>query len=72
MGGDKRKNIQRDAVYVNERIPPFANFHQRGRDVQVKLRELIKGEAIEGISVSFPQRKYFPTYTGECGARFSF
>lgn len=26
MGGDKGKDIQRDAVYAKERVPPFADI----------------------------------------------
>jgi hypothetical protein len=47
MGGDEGKDIQRDTVYGNERVPPFANSRQRGRGILIKLRNLVEGEAVE-------------------------
>ena len=53
MGGDEGKNIQRDAVYVNEGVSPLADSRQRGRDILVKLGNAIEGEATEEVSASF-------------------
>ena len=47
MGGDQGKNLQRDAIYGNEGIPPLADGRQRDRDIPVKLRNLVEREAIE-------------------------
>jgi hypothetical protein len=54
MGGDEGKDIQRDAVYMNEGVPPLADSRQRGRGILVELRNLIDGETTEEVSVSFP------------------
>ena len=51
MGGDEGKDLQRNAVYVDEGIPPLADGRQRGRGIPVELTNLIKGEAIEQVSV---------------------
>ena len=45
MGGDEGQYIQREAVYGGERVLPFADGHQRGCGIFVKLRNLVKGEA---------------------------
>ena len=50
MGRDEGKNIQRDAVYANEGVPPFADSRQRGRGIPVELRNHIDGEAREEVS----------------------
>ena len=51
MGGNQGKNLQRDAVYGNEGVPPLADGRQNGRDIPVKLRNLVEREAIERVSV---------------------
>ena len=51
MGGDEGKNLQRDAVYGNEGIPPLADGGQHGRCIPVELTNFAEGEAIEKISV---------------------
>ena len=38
MGGDERKNIQRNAIGVGEGVPPFTDVCQRGRSILVELR----------------------------------
>jgi len=50
MGGDEGKDIQWDAVYSDEGVPPFADSRQRGRGILVKLRNLIEGEAAKEIN----------------------
>jgi len=55
MGGDEGKDLRRDAVYVNEGVPPPADSRRRGRGTLVELRNLVGGEAIEEVSVSFPK-----------------
>jgi hypothetical protein len=30
VGGDKGKDVHRDAVYANERVPPLADSRQHG------------------------------------------
>ena len=47
MGRDEGKDIQRDAVYGNERIPPLANIHQRRRSIPAELGNIVEGEAVE-------------------------
>ena len=54
-GGDDGKDIQWDTVYGSEGVPPLAGSRQRGRNVLVKLRDVIEGEAIEEVRVSFPK-----------------
>jgi len=53
--GDDGKDIQRDAVYANEGVPPLADIRQRGRDILVELGNIIEGEAVEEVSVLFPR-----------------
>jgi hypothetical protein len=53
MGRDEGKDIQRDSVYVNERVPPLANSRQCGRGILVELGNTIESEAMEEVSVSF-------------------
>ena len=55
VGGDKGKDIQRKAIDVNERVPPLADVHQRGRNIPIELRNVVEGEAVEEISVSLPK-----------------
>ena len=45
MGGDEGKDVQRDAIYANERVPPLADIRRRGRGTLVKLRNIVEGEA---------------------------
>ena len=47
MGGDEGKDLQRDAGYGNERVPPLSDIPRRGQDIPVELRNLIEGEAME-------------------------
>ena len=53
MGGDERKDIQGDAVYANEGVPPFTNGRQRDRGILIKLTDLVETVATEGVSGSF-------------------
>lgn len=53
MGRDEGKDIQRDAVYVKEGVPPLPDIRQRGRDVLVELRNIVESKAAEEVSVSF-------------------
>ena len=52
IGGDEGKDIQWDAVYRNEKVLPFTNARQRGRNIPVDLRNVVKSEAAEEVSVS--------------------
>ena len=45
MGGDEGKDIQRNAVYANERVLPLAEIRQRSRKVPVELGNITEGEA---------------------------
>ena len=45
MGGNKGKDFQRDAVYMDEGVLPLADSRQRGRCIPVELRNLIESEA---------------------------
>ena len=51
MGGDLRKDLRRNAIDVDERVPPFADIRQRGRGIPVELKNLIGGKAMEQVSV---------------------
>ena len=51
LGVDQGKDIRRDPVYVSERFPPLADSHQRGRYAPVEPTNLVKGEAVEWVSV---------------------
>ena len=51
VGGDKGKDVRRNAVDVNEGVPPLADVCQRSRNIPIKLRNVVKGEAIEEVSV---------------------
>ena len=53
MDGDKGKDIDWDAVYGNEGVPPFADSCQRCGGISGELRNVIKGEPVEEVSVSF-------------------
>ena len=52
VGGDEGKDVQRDAVDVNEGIPPLANVRQCGRDIPVELGDIVKGKAVKEVGVS--------------------
>ena len=73
IGGDEGKDIQRNAVYAKEGVPPLPNSCQRGRDVLVQLRNIVESEAVEEVSASFLKisRANFATYDGEYDVRFS-
>jgi len=43
VGGDERKDIQRNAVDADEGVPPLADVCQRSRNVAVELRNVVKG-----------------------------
>jgi hypothetical protein len=68
MGGDEGKDIKRDAVDANERVPPFANS---GRDTLAKLRHFIKVKLRRKLVYSVSSPKTFATYDGEDAVRFS-
>ena len=53
VGRDDGKDIQWDAIYANEGIPPLTNIRQHGRDFMVELGNAVKGGAVEEVSVSF-------------------
>ena len=50
MGGNERKDIQRNAVDGNEGVPPLANVCQRCRNVLIELRDVVEGKAAEGVN----------------------
>ena len=50
VGGDERKDIQRNAVDADEGVPPLADVCQRGRSIPVELGDVVKGEAAEEVS----------------------
>ena len=52
VGGDEGKDIQRDAVDTNERVPPLADVRQCGRNIPVELGDIVKGEAVKEVGVS--------------------
>ena len=52
VGGDEGQHIQRNAVYVNEGVSPFADICQCGRDPLVELRNIFESEAVEEVSTS--------------------
>ena len=52
VGGDEGQDIQRNAVYANEGIPPFADIRQCGRDLLVELGNIFESKAVEGVSMS--------------------
>ena len=52
VGGDKGKDVHRNAVDVNEGVPPLADVCQRSRNIPIELRNVVKGEAVEEVSVS--------------------
>ena len=47
MGGDQGKDLQRDAIYANEGVPPLADCRQRGCRTPVEPTNFIEGEAVE-------------------------
>ena len=51
MGGDEGKDIERNAVDGNKRVPPLADICQCGRNTSVELRNSVEGETIEEVSV---------------------
>ena len=52
VGGDEGKHVQRNAVDVNEGIPPLANACQRGRNIPAELGDVVggPGEAVEKLT----------------------
>ena len=52
VGGDEGKDVQRDAVDTNKRVPPLANVRQSGRNIPVELGDIVKGEAVKEVGVS--------------------
>ena len=77
MGGDEGKDIQRNPVDIDEGVPPFMDVCQRGRSIPVELRNIVKGEAIEEVSLSLlktlraSSQLCFVTYDGEYAMRFT-
>jgi len=71
IGGDERKDIQRNTVDADEGVPPLADVCQRSRNVTVELRNVVKDKAMEEIGVSLlrtsqaSSRWCFATYDGE-------
>lgn len=53
MGGDVGKDFKWDTVDGNERVPPFTDSCQRGRGIEIKSRNLIKGEPTEEVGELF-------------------
>ena len=51
MGGDERKDVQRNTVDVNEGVPPLANVCQRCRNVLIELRDVVEGKTAEEVSL---------------------
>ena len=49
--GDEGEDIQWETVYGNERVLPFADIHQCGRNIPVDLRNIVEGEAGQRVSV---------------------
>ena len=49
---DKGEDIKRNAVDVNEGVPPLADVCQRSRNIPVELRNVVNGEAVVEVSVS--------------------
>jgi len=43
VGGDEGKHVQRNAVDVNEGIPPLANACQHGRNILAELGDVVRG-----------------------------
>ena len=75
MGGDLGKDLGRNAIDVNEGVPPLPDSHQCGQSIPVELTSLAEGEAIERVSVlPFPTMidNRLATYGGECTVCFSF
>ena len=56
MGGNEAKDIQGNAVDVNEGVPPFTDVCQRGRNILVELRNVVEGETVEEVSASPRER----------------
>ena len=52
MGGDKGKDLRRDAVRANGGVPPLADGQQRGRCFQAESTNLIEGEVANKVSAS--------------------
>lgn len=50
VGGDERKDIQRESVDGNKGVLPLADGRQRCRNVLVELRDVIEGEAVGQIN----------------------
>ena len=52
VGGDEGKHVQRNAVDVNEGIPPLVNACQRGRNIPAELGDVVggPGEAVEKLT----------------------
>ena len=73
IGGYKGKDVQREAVDANERVPPFANSCQRDCGVVIKLGDLIQSDAVKVSSMYlYPETpKASTTYDERNAARFS-
>lgn len=52
MGGDEGKDVQRNAVDGNQRVPPLAYIRQYDRNISVELRNGIGCETTGEVSMS--------------------
>ena len=55
MGGNERKDIQWDSVYVDERVSPFANSGHRDGDIVIELGDIVEGESAVEVIASIPK-----------------
>lgn len=73
--GDEGNDIQRNAIDLNEGVPPLADICRRNGNIPVKLRNIVEGEAVEEVSPSLPGSSWAgshsATYDEEYATRFN-
>lgn len=71
VGGDEGKDIQWDTVDGSKGVLPFTDGPECGRNIPLKLRDRVQGEAMEVFNASF--FKNVPsTYHEGCSVSLSF
>ena len=72
MGGNEIKNLEWDAVYGNEGVPPLVDNPQFGQAILLKLRDLFKSETQRRSGWCSRRDQYaHVTYDGENALQFS-
>ena len=72
MGGDKAKDIKREAVDESKRVLQFAGSCKGGQNVPFELRNLVRGRAEGWLACcSSTSSEYPSTYSGGYAVHFN-